>query len=216
MTGIEDSEPHTCSICHDDVGPFLVNLCNCRGTVARKHEACLRKWMNSQTDNGVSINDVLKCGVCKTTYSYYYERKATVHLFKIVNGICSIGIGLSMVATGSFIAEQSDAHWTPILLKFLSCVVDPEGANQFNKIEDMVIFLGAYSSRNLQSLSKMIDKCAHLILEEREAFLTTLFMGVFYSLLTIIGVLILWKGICCIRSKETPTISMIRFVGDSN
>lgn len=50
----------------------LVNPCECSGSIASVHVSCLQKWIEFRP---VSIEDKLKCEVCKTKYKIKIQKR---------------------------------------------------------------------------------------------------------------------------------------------
>lgn len=71
QSDLNELEEKFCRICKDDDSEIkLVEPCNCKGSIAYAHSACLQKWIESKAEESA-----LKCEICKTPYRIVNRRR---------------------------------------------------------------------------------------------------------------------------------------------
>ena len=71
-----ESDEKICRICLEGEGN-LINVCNCKGTMAFVHKECIEMWINTTN----IVENQKKCQICKSEFNFNLIEKKTEEVF---------------------------------------------------------------------------------------------------------------------------------------
>ena len=191
----QNSDITVCSICYGDELPLITDICSCRGTVAWRHEPCLKKWIEHSTSKGIPPEDALVCSLCKMPYKHYFEEYKLTKTI-IIKIVFQFTFGLFLIILSRALVDILIGKLPHLLMPLIDCVVKITSDNHF-QYEDLSL-----------SITKCFEQSSAVIAEAMGILIAQciFFLFLFYN-----GCTYIMKSWYTVRGSNDSTVSLLRF-----